>query len=43
MNWIIKRINRIKRNIINLIINKIKERLIKDKDNLILWFLLMKL
>ena len=38
MNWIIKRINRIKRNIINLIINKIKERLIKDKDNLILWF-----
>ena len=43
MNWIIKRINRFKRNIINLIINKIKERLIKDKDNLILWFLLMKL
>ena len=43
MNWIIKRINRFKRNIINLIINKVKERLIKDKDNLILWFLLMKL
>ena len=43
MNWIIKRINKFKRNIINLIINKIKERLIKDKDNLILWFLLMKL
>ena len=43
MNWIIKRINRFKRNIINLIINKIKERLIKDKDNLILSFLLMKL
>ena len=43
MNWIIKRINRFKRNIINLIINKIKERLIKDKDNLILGFLLMKL
>ena len=42
MNWIIKRINIIKRNI-NWIINKIKERLIKDKDNLILWFLLMKL
>ena len=43
MKWIIKRINRFKRNIINLIINKIKERLIKDKDNLILWFLLIKL
>ena len=43
MNWIIKRINRFKRNIINLIINKIKERLIKDKDNLILSFLLIKL
>ena len=28
---------------VNLYINEIKERLIKDIDNLILWFLLMKL
>ena len=28
---------------LNLYINKIKERLIKEIDNLILWFLLMKL
>ena len=28
---------------VNLYMNEIKERLIKDIDNLILWFLLMKL